>query len=124
MFVLIISLFSETMRKYPPVAFLDRECKKPYDIPNSKLRIEKDVRLVIPIHAIHNDPQYYPQPEKFDPERFSDNNRIRQNNYIYLPFGDGPRNCIGNIIVEPIFKYSIFTFSHIRYHDRELKNSK
>lgn len=51
--------------------------------------------LWLPIYAIHRDPQYYPNPKKFDPERFSDENKGNINPLAYLPFGVGPRNCIG-----------------------------
>lgn len=49
----------------------------------------------IPVAAIHHDPQYYTNPKKFEPERFSDENKSKINPSAYLPFGTGPRNCIG-----------------------------
>ena len=51
--------------------------------------------LFIPIIALHRDPNYYPDPESFDPERFSDDNKHNINQLTYLPFGIGPRSCIG-----------------------------
>lgn len=50
----------------------------------------------IPIYGIHSDPKYYPNPEKFDPERFSNENKHKINSSTYMPFGVGPRNCIGS----------------------------
>jgi cytochrome P450 family 6 len=58
--------------------------------------VEKGIQLVIPIEAIHNDPQYFPEPDRFDPERFSEEAKRKRHHYVYLPFGEGPRICIGN----------------------------
>lgn len=51
--------------------------------------------LNIPISGLHYDPKYFPNPQKFDPERFSDANKSKIHPYAYLPFGVGPRICIG-----------------------------
>jgi cytochrome P450 family 9 len=52
--------------------------------------------IIIPIYSLHRDPQYYPDPDRFDPERFSDENKSKINPYTYLPFGTGARSCIGS----------------------------
>lgn len=59
--------------------------------------IEKGIEVFIPAQAIQNDEKYYEQPEKFLPERFMDEGSAAKNlsNRPYIPFGDGPRNCIG-----------------------------
>lgn len=54
--------------------------------------------MIIPIMAIHRDPQYFENPLKFDPERFSDENKHNIKPFTYIPFGLGPRNCIGKIL--------------------------
>ncbi|KAL3280432.1 hypothetical protein HHI36_017914 [Cryptolaemus montrouzieri] len=64
------SLFFEA-GKYPPLASLPRICTKDYKLPGTDLIIEKGVRIVIPVYGIQRDPDYYPNPEIFDPERFS-----------------------------------------------------
>ncbi|KAJ8973166.1 hypothetical protein NQ317_007507 [Molorchus minor] len=92
---------SETLRKWPSAVVVDRVCTKPYTIepklPHEKpVHIKKGDVLWIPIFGIHHDPQYYPNPERFDPERFNDENKKNIKPYTYLPFGLGPRNCIGS----------------------------
>lgn len=93
--------FLETLRKWPPVAALDRYCAEPITIPpenegDEPIRLEKNDLIWFPAFAIQRDPQYYPDPDKFDPERFSEQNKKNIHPMSYLPFGVGPRNCIGN----------------------------
>lgn len=64
-------------------------------MPNSEFVLPKYTKLWIPIHAIHQDPEYYPDPNKFDPERFSPSVVKQRHPLAFLPFGNGPRNCIG-----------------------------
>lgn len=85
----------ETLRKHPPVAILNRVCTKDIDLPTTNLHISKGVDVVIPVLAIQRDPNIYPDPMKFDPERFSEKNIANRHPYAYLPFGEGPRICIG-----------------------------
>lgn len=93
--------FLETLRKWPNAATLERECNKSYTIepvsPKEKpLHIKKGDNIWIPVYGIHYDPKYYPTPEKFDPERFNDDNKHKINPYTYLSFGVGPRSCIAS----------------------------
>jgi cytochrome P450 len=55
---------------------------------------------VIPVYALHRDPKYYPDPERFDPERFNEDEKANRHHYVYLPFGEGPRICIGKLAVQ------------------------
>lgn len=68
-----------------------------YQIPGTKQVIEKGVEIFIPIMSMQRDEKYYPNPMKFDPERFNKVNSAGKNQVTqpYMPFGDGPRNCIG-----------------------------
>lgn len=91
-------VISETLRKWPPAPFLARLCVKDYNISNGKripISVEKGVSIWIPVGAIHNDPRYYPSPHTFDPERFSADNIKHIKPGTYMPFGIGPRNCVG-----------------------------
>ncbi|XP_024870952.1 cytochrome P450 6a2-like [Temnothorax curvispinosus] len=88
-------VFKETLRKHPPVMYLARKPVRNYTFEGTKIDLRKGLQVVIPIYAIHNDPNIYPDPEVFDPERFSAENMEQRNSMYHLPFGDGPRNCIG-----------------------------
>nr|AAR97606.1 cytochrome P450 9E1 [Diploptera punctata] len=90
-------VLSETLRLYPPAVFMDRKCVKTYTLPTEpSYTLQPGEGIWIPVHGIHHDPEYFPDPEKFDPERFSDENKDKIKPFTYLPFGSGPRNCIGN----------------------------
>lgn len=71
---------------------------KDYKIPGTDLVLEKDTITFVPVIGIHYDPDIYPEPEKFDPERFTEENKKQRHPMAHLPFGDGPRNCLGVII--------------------------
>lgn len=74
---------------------LSRRCEHQYQVPGSKLELPAGMRVIIPIYGFHHDPKYYPNPAIFDPERFIEQNKRTRHSYTYLPFGEGPRNCIG-----------------------------
>ncbi len=85
---------SEVLRKWPPAPQMDRMVTKQYLVEQndgSKVVLEPNNVIFIPVYAIHRDPKYYPNPEVFDPERFSDDNKKNINPYAYIPFGSGPR---------------------------------
>lgn len=87
----------ETLRKYPPAPFLIRECTNSYQIPDTSLTIEKGTPLIISTFGIHRDPNIFEDPLSFKPERFlkSSTGEGKASGLFYLPFGDGPRICIG-----------------------------
>ncbi|XP_061395243.1 probable cytochrome P450 6a21 [Musca vetustissima] len=89
-------VISETLRKYTIVPHLNRQALVDYVVPgNPKYVIPKGMPILIPAYGMHHDPKLYPNPEKFDPERF-DANAVKQRDSVeFLAFGDGPRNCIG-----------------------------
>ncbi|XP_046981040.1 cytochrome P450 6k1-like [Schistocerca americana] len=87
-------VISETLRKYPTLPFLDRTCLRDYAVPGRPgCVIERGTPVYVSLLGLHTDPHYFPQPHVFDPERFSDKSTI--NPFTYMPFGNGPHNCIG-----------------------------
>ncbi|KAF5288529.1 hypothetical protein FQA39_LY15397 [Lamprigera yunnana] len=114
-------VISESLRFNAPVSVIDRKCRKPYTIkpvnPGEKtIHLDPETILWIPVSALHHDDQYFPNPKKFDPERFNSENKSNINQFAYLPFGSGPRNCIGSrfalleikmIIVEILRRFEI-----------------
>ncbi|GLH01130.1 Cytochrome P450 6k1 [Gryllus bimaculatus] len=85
----------ETLRKYPVLPFLDRTCTKTYRVPGTDIVLDKGVFAFTSILGIQRDPQYFPEPERFDPERFSDANRRNIPSCCFMPFGEGPHKCVG-----------------------------
>uniref|UniRef100_A0A1B6LPA4 Cytochrome P450 n=1 Tax=Graphocephala atropunctata TaxID=36148 RepID=A0A1B6LPA4_9HEMI len=88
-------VINESLRHYPPFHSLTRKCTQDYVVPNSNLVIEKGVELVIPLYSLHHDPKHFPDPFTFDPERFNTEDGKKQHPSVYLPFGEGPRMCLG-----------------------------
>lgn len=88
---------NETLRIYPSLPFLFRECSKDYKISNSDLIIPKGTTVIIPILGHQRDPDIYENPMQFKPERFEGNanGSDKSGGLFYLPFGEGPRICIG-----------------------------
>ena len=94
----MITKISETLRKYPPAAALMRKSTEKYTFSGTNVTIPKGTQVWIPIHSIQRDSKYYPDPETFDPERFNEEFVTSRHPMLHLPFGDGPRNCIGKTI--------------------------
>ncbi|XP_032623650.1 cytochrome P450 3A9-like [Chelonoidis abingdonii] len=84
---------SETLRLFPFGGRIERVCKK--DVEINGVTISKGTVVMIPPYLLHRIPEYWPEPEEFRPERFSKENKETMDPYMYLPFGAGPRNCLG-----------------------------
>jgi cytochrome P450 family 6 len=85
----------ETLRKYPALPILNRECTKDYHVPGTNFTIHKGTSVIVSLLGIHRDEQFFPNPEQYDPDRFTDEKHAYDKD-MYMPFGAGPRNCIGN----------------------------
>ncbi|XP_055549580.1 probable cytochrome P450 6a13 [Wyeomyia smithii] len=85
----------ESLRKYPPIVNVFRNVTKPYKVADTDIVLDKRCQVMIPVHAIHHDPAYYPDPERFDPDRFEPEQTALRHPMTFIPFGDGPRSCIG-----------------------------
>ena len=80
--------------------------------------IPKGLNIQIPIYAIHHDPKIWPEPEKFDPYRFTSEEKAKHGPYDWIPFGSGPRNCIAMSLAQVELKigvaYLIRVFKFVR----------
>ncbi|CAB3365204.1 Hypothetical predicted protein [Cloeon dipterum] len=89
------AVIQESLRKYPPAGNVMRVCTKNYIIPGTNVQIEEGTPVIIPTFSIQNDPKYFPNPEAYDPDRFLEENALHKYQYLHMPFGEGPRQCIG-----------------------------
>jgi cytochrome P450 len=113
--LIIYFISSEALRKYPSIPMLPRVCTENYIIPGTEVLIQKDTTVMIPVHAIQNDPKYFPDPQTFNPDRFGEEHSANQN--LFLSFGDGPRHCIGKTsktILVRVYKF----LSKVNIHTR------
>lgn len=91
-------VISETLRLWPSANLIDRVCNKDftYEFENgNSLQVKAGESIWIPMSGIQRDAKYHENPLKFDPERFNEENKIKIQPCTYMPFGLGPRNCIG-----------------------------
>jgi cytochrome P450 len=87
-------IIKEAMRLYPAAWAVSRQVQK--DVPLGPYQLKKGQVIFVNTYGIHHDSRYYPDPERFDPERFHPENEANIPKYAYIPFGGGPRVCIGN----------------------------
>ena len=84
----------ESLRLYPPAWSLNpRQARR--DLKLGEYTIPKNSMILVMPYVIHHNPRFFPEPERFDPERFNAENEKQIPKYAYLPFGAGPRVCMG-----------------------------
>jgi cytochrome P450 len=88
---LVRRIVDEALRMYPPAAFLSRTAQGPDELCGREVRAGDTV--ILPIYALHRHRKLWDNPDAFDPSRFADARAVPR--FHYLPFGDGPRVCIG-----------------------------
>ncbi|KAK2851489.1 hypothetical protein Q5P01_007765 [Channa striata] len=107
---------NESLRLYPVGTRLERMSKASVEV--NGVTIPKGTVVIIPVYTLHHDPALWPEPEAFKPERFSKENKDNIDPFAFLPFGAGPRNCIGMrfavlmmklVIVEILQNFSFVT---------------
>uniref|UniRef100_A0A914DS23 Cytochrome P450 n=1 Tax=Acrobeloides nanus TaxID=290746 RepID=A0A914DS23_9BILA len=86
-------IICETLRMYPPAVRTNREADSELVI--NGIHIPKGCQIAVPIYLIHYDDKYYPNPQKFDPDRWLPEEKAKRDPLTWLPFGYGPRNCLG-----------------------------
>ncbi|XP_016972471.1 cytochrome P450 9c1 [Drosophila rhopaloa] len=103
---------SESLRKWPPAIVLDRMCGADFELKDEQgevvLNLRKDDLVHIPVIALHHDPDNFPEPEAFRPERFDEEHKHEIRQFTYLPFGVGQRSCIGTRLALMEVKSLIF----------------
>ncbi|MBB3564371.1 cytochrome P450 [Rhizobium sp. BK512] len=87
-------VFSEAMRLYPPAPIITRTALQDFQL--GEYLIPSGTVLIVPIYAVHHHGSLWSDPEVFDPDRFSPEVAKARHRYAYMPFGAGPRVCIGN----------------------------
>lgn len=104
------SVVSETLRLFPPSTFNERKVstdRYDFEYNGHRICLSRDDFVVFPVFLIQRDPEFWQEPDKFDDTRFLPENKESVNPYAYLPFGHGPRNCIGMRFALTVIKLAV-----------------
>ena len=100
-------VIKEGLRLHPPILFMARLVEKDEQI--GDLLVPKGTEILITPGAVHRNPEYWPEPDKFIPERFNDEENMKRDPFTYNPFSAGPRNCIGK-------RFALLELKTLVYH--------
>ncbi len=89
-----LQVFKEALRLYPPADSIARTAL--HSVTIGPYQMQKGEIVALPLYTIHRRPEFYPDPERFDPDRFQPEAEKRLPRHAFMPFGAGPRICIGN----------------------------
>ena len=98
-------VIQESVRYVGMITF--RRCTKAWKIPDTDIIIPVGTDVIIPIFSLHRDPAYWENPDEFDPDRFSMENKNKIKKGVYQPFGQGPRQCLGYNYARYLIKLTI-----------------
>ncbi|XP_017304388.2 cytochrome P450 3A9-like [Diaphorina citri] len=110
-------VISESQRLHPVNTSLSRQCTvEKFKLPGTEIWIPRGTHICIPTFAMYKDPKYFPEPDRFNPDRFS-KEKSDQISKIFLPFGEGPRQCIAKrfalIEVKSVISNLILNFNFV-----------
>jgi cytochrome P450 len=111
---------NEALRLVPFFPRVERVCTKDWKNEEFNLEIKKGTTIIIPLWALHRNPKFFSDPEKFDPERFLPENKSKLHPYAFTTFGHGPRNCIGvKLSYEIMLIFNLMLLRTFKFHMRE-----
>ncbi|XP_014487196.1 PREDICTED: cytochrome P450 6j1-like [Dinoponera quadriceps] len=93
----IDQVINESLRLYPPVPCFGKICTEESELKSSdglSCRIHPGTEIFVNVYEMHRNPKYWPNPDVFDPDRFSSERKTEIEKYTFLPFGEGPRTCV------------------------------
>ncbi|XP_018378166.1 PREDICTED: cytochrome P450 9e2-like [Trachymyrmex cornetzi] len=106
-------VINESMRFVPTLGFLSKVCTDETELRGSDglvCRVERGTHIMIPVSGLHADPQYWENPKEFDPDRFGPDRKHNIEKFTFLPFGEGPRMCVGMRMAQLQIKACLATF--------------
>jgi cytochrome P450 len=123
-------IIDETLRLYPVAEVVDRNSNKYYEYEDSNniIKIPENTNITVVIKSLHMDPNIYPEPGVFNPYRFeNDDIKKSKDGCYYLPFGNGPRNCVGIrfalIEIKLLLARLIIKYKFLKSNDTQVNKS-